>query len=140
MTDSWRGVPTKREPRAEDLIPRAVRNPLAFHFGALADVPMVGAMVQEVLDWFTAAAAGEAPDRAPLERAAAQIAQMKSQMGVLVTPVTNTLDSTRAELLYQRQLGEVREQQIKALERDLAILRQERAKIEAMVDTALAGR
>ena len=108
--------------------------------GALADVPMVGAMAQEVLDWFTAAAAGETPDRAPLERAAAQIAQMKSQMGVLVTPVTNTLDSTRAELLYQRQLGEVREQQIKALERDLAILRQERAKIEAMVDTALAGR
>ncbi|MBP6878618.1 MAG: hypothetical protein KBC34_11390 [Phenylobacterium sp.] len=108
--------------------------------GALADVPMVGAMAQEVLDWFTAAAAGETPDRAPLERAAAQIAQMKSQMGVLVTPVTSTLDSTRAELLYQRQLGEVREQQIKALERDLAILRQERAKIEAMVDTALAGR
>ena len=108
--------------------------------GALADVPMVGAMAQEVLDWFTAAAAGEAPDRAPLERAAAQIAQMKSQMGVLVTPVTSTLDSTRAELLYQRQLGEVREQQIKALERDLALLRQERAKIEAMVDTALAGR
>ncbi len=108
--------------------------------GALADVPMVGAMAQEALDWFTAAAAGETPDRAPLERAAAQIAQMKSQMGVLVTPVTNTLDSTRAELLYQRQLGEVREQQIRALERDLALLRQERAKIEAMVDTALAGR
>lgn len=108
--------------------------------GALADVPMVGAMAQEVLDWFTAAAAGEAPDRAPLERAAAQIAQMKSQMGVLVTPVTSTLDSTRAELLYQRQLGDVQDRQIKTLERELATLRQERAKIEAVVDTALAGR
>lgn len=108
--------------------------------GELAKVPMVGQMAQEVLDWFTAAAAGGTPDRAPLERAAAQIAQMKSQMGVLVSPVTSTLDSTRAELLYQRQLSEVQQQQITALTRELAELRQERARIEAVVDTALAGR
>lgn len=106
----------------------------------LADLPLVGAMAQEVLDWFTAAAAGQAPDRAPLERAAAQIAQMKSQMGVLVSPVTSALDSTRAELLYQRQLGEAQEQRLRAVERELAELRQERARIEAVVDTALAGR
>jgi len=108
--------------------------------GDLASVPLVGPMAQQVLDWFVAAAAGETPDRAPLERAAAQIAQMKTQMGVLVTPVTSTLDSTRAELLYQRQLNEVQDQRMKALERDLAELRQERARIEAVVDTALAGR
>lgn len=108
--------------------------------GELSQVPMVGPMAQAVLDWFTAAATGEAPDRTPLEQAAAQIAQMKSQMGVLVSPVTSTLDSTRAELLYQRQLGEVQDQHIQSLERQLAELRQERARIEAVVDTALAGR
>lgn len=106
----------------------------------LTDLPLVGTMAQEVLDWFTAAAAGHAPDRAPLERAAAQIAQMKSQMGVLVSPVTSALDSTRAELLYQRQLGEAQEQRLRAVERELAELRQERTRIEAVVDTALAGR
>lgn len=108
--------------------------------GDLASVPLVGAMAQEVLDWFTAAAEGAEPDRAPLERAAALIAQMKTQMGVFVSPVTSALDSTRAELLYQRQLSELRDQRIVALERELALLQQERARIEAVVDTALAGR
>ena len=75
-----------------------------------------------------------------LERAAAQIAQMKSQMGVLVTPVTSTLDSTRADLLYERQLAALREQKIRALEDEIDALRRERAHIEAVVDTALAGR
>ena len=54
--------------------------------------------------------------------------------------MTSTLDSSRAVLLYQRQLGELQDRQIKTLERELATLRQERAKIEAVVDTALAGR
>jgi hypothetical protein len=108
--------------------------------GALADTPLVGPMAQEVLDWFTAAAAGQAPDRAPLERAAAKIAQMRTEMGVLVTPVTSTLDSTRADLLYERQLAALREQKIRALEDEIDALRRERAHIEAVVDTALAGR
>ena len=108
--------------------------------GALADTPLVGPMAQEVLDWFTAAAAGQAPDRAPLERAAAKIAQMRTEMGVLVTPVTSTLDSTRADLLYERQLAALREQKIRALEDEIDALRRERAHIEAVVDTTLAGR
>ena len=108
--------------------------------GALADTPLVGPMAQEVLDWFTAAAASQAPDRAPLERAAAKIAQMRTEMGVLVTPVTSTLDSTRADLLYERQLAALREQKIRALEDEIDALRRERAHIEAVVDTALAGR
>lgn len=108
--------------------------------GALADVPMVGPMAQEVLDWFKAAARGQSPDRAPLERAAGQIAQMRTQMGVLVSPVTHALDSTRAELLYERQLAALREERIKVLEDEIGALRQERARIEAVVDTALAGR
>ena len=108
--------------------------------GALADTPLVGPMAQEVLDWFTAAAAGQAPDRAPLERAAARIGQMRAEMGVLVTPVTSALDSTRADLLYERQLAALRDQKIRALEDEIDALRRERAHIEAVVDTALAGR
>lgn len=104
----------------------------------LADVPLVGAMAQEVLDWFTAAATGEAPDRSPLERAAAHIAQMKSQMGVLVSPVTSQLDSTRAELLHQRQLNDLQAKAMRNAEHELALLRQEHAQIEAVVDAALA--
>ena len=61
-------------------------------------------------------------------------------MGVLVSPVTHALDSTRAELLYERQLAALREDRIKALEDEIGALRQERARIEAVVDTALAGR
>lgn len=108
--------------------------------GDLAAVPLIGPAAQEVLDWFMAAAAGQAPDRAPLERAAAAIGEMKARMGALVTPVTHALDATRADLLYARQLGEQQEQRIRALEREVAALRQERAHIEAVVDTALAGR
>lgn len=104
----------------------------------LADVPLVGPMAQDVLDWFTAAAAGRAPDRGPLERAAAQIAQMKSQMGVLVSPVTSQLDSTRAELLHQRQLNEVQAKAMRDVERELAVLRRTHAEIESVVDAALA--
>ena len=65
---------------------------------------------------------------------------MKSQMGVLVSPVTSQLDSTRADLLYQRQLNEVQATTMRALEHELAVLRQERAQIEAVVDAALADR
>ena len=108
--------------------------------GNLASVPLVGTLAQDVLDWFNAAAAGRAPDHAVLDRAAAKIAEMKAQMGVFVSPVTSALDATRAELLYERQLAEVERKRMEALESELALLRQERARIEAVVDTALAGR
>lgn len=107
---------------------------------SLETLPLVGPMAKEVLDWFVAAASGAEPDRAPLERAAAHIAQMKSQMGVLVSPVTSQLDSTRADLLHQRQLNEVQANTMRALEHELAVLRQERTQIEAVVDAALAAR
>jgi hypothetical protein len=56
-----------------------------------------------VLDWFEAKAAGGDPDRALLDRAAAELGRRQAEFGMLVTPATRELDAARAELLDARQ-------------------------------------
>lgn len=124
--------------KIDDFLTKDLRHNEALE--SLENLPLAGPMAREVLDWFLAAVSGVEPDRAPLERAAAHIAQMKSQMGVLVSPVTSQLDSTRADLHYQRQLNEAQASAMRALEHELAVLRQEQSRIEAVVDAALAAR
>jgi hypothetical protein len=115
--------------------------------GDLASVPHVGPMAQAVYDWFDAAARDQAPDPAPLERAATQIAKMKAEMGVFVSPVTQALDLARAALAEERAQRSVdrRERaelsaEAARLRGELADLRREHDEVEAMVDTMLAGR
>jgi hypothetical protein len=91
----------------------------------LAELGWAGALTARVLDWFEAAAGGAEPDPAPLEQVAQELARRSQDVGVLISPVTNDLDATRAELLDVRQrldfeLNHVRELQaeIEALRRD----------------------
>ncbi|WP_374573210.1 sulfotransferase family protein [Phenylobacterium sp.] len=69
----------------------------------LAATPKVGAMAAQVLDWLESAARDEPADPAALEAAAAQIARMKEEMGVFVSPAARDLDQARHDLLELRQ-------------------------------------
>lgn len=71
--------------------------------GDLAPYGRAGAVAQAVHDWFAAAAQDRAPPAAALEAQAAELARMKTEFGVLVSPVTRDLDQTRSELLALRQ-------------------------------------
>lgn len=108
--------------------------------GDLAAVPTVGPMAKTVFDWFAAAAGGAAPPLAPLEAAAAQIADLKAKMGVFVSPVTSALSAARAELDEERQDRERERFHTHELETELALLRRERAAVEAQVDAMLTLR
>ena len=69
----------------------------------LASLGWAGGIAQLVLDWCEAAARGEDPDRAPLERAADQLALRKGEFGMLVSPAARDLAAARAELLAAQQ-------------------------------------
>ncbi|HEX5377852.1 MAG TPA: hypothetical protein VFW47_04730 [Phenylobacterium sp.] len=94
--------------------------------GDLSGLGEVGAVAQEVYDWFKAAARGETPARAPLERATAMLVRMKAEIGVYVSPVTRALDIARAELAEERAKRQS--------------LETERAQVEAVIDAMLAAR
>ncbi|WP_340643752.1 hypothetical protein [Phenylobacterium sp.] len=108
--------------------------------GDLSTVPIVGPLAKTVHDWFLAAAAGSTPPLAPLEAAAVQIAELKSRMGVFVSPVTAALSTASAELDEERQQRRRERLQTHEIEVELALLRRERAAIEAQVDAMLAIR
>lgn len=108
--------------------------------GDLSAVPIVGALAKTVHDWFEAAAVGPRPPLAPLEAAAAQIAELKARMGVFVSPVTSALSAVNAELDEERQQRQRERLHTHEIETELALLRRERAAIEAQVDAMLAAR
>jgi hypothetical protein len=87
--------------------------------GDLRALGWAGELTAEVHDWFQAAARGEAPDRAPLERAAQELARRRDDVGVLVSPVTRDLDLVRTELLDARQRLEAERAQAEAAAADL---------------------
>ena len=123
--------------------------------GALSGLGWPGALAQSVLTWFEAAAAGGAPDPAPLAQATAELARRRDEVGVLVSPVTRDLDQLRAEVLELRakldadqalmaELRETMRRDREGLEagwqadvRDLETLRQERAALNARLDAIL---
>jgi hypothetical protein len=107
--------------------------------GDLASLGPMGRMVQGVYDWFRAAAAGETPDRAPLDRATQELARLRDEVGPLVSPVTRDLDAARAELLDAQQLADFEATQRHRLESEIEDLKRERFIVEDLVDEILGG-
>ena len=137
------GAPLPRmSPHAEGQIDQFLTGDLRHNAGAgdLAAVPLVGPLAKTVHDWFEAAALGPAPPLAPLEAAAVQIAELKAKMGVFVSPVTSALSAASAELDEERQQRQRERLYTHELETELALLRRDRAAIEAQVDNLLAAR
>lgn len=66
--------------------------------GDLSALGEAGERAAEVLAWLSAAARGEAPDRAPLEAAAAWLAGQKALYGDLVSPVSADRMAARTAL------------------------------------------
>ncbi len=94
--------------------------------GDMAALGEVGLAAQAVHDWFKSAAAGAAPDRAPLDAARDMLIRMRDQIGVYVSPVTRALDIAKSELADER----ARRQQLES----------ELTQVEAAIDTLLAAR
>jgi hypothetical protein len=69
--------------------------------GRLADLGWAGEIAQQVFDWFEARARDAAPDRAPLEAAAGELARRQAEIGPLVA--TSALATARAELAQARE-------------------------------------
>jgi len=137
------GAPLPRmSPHAEREIDAFLTGDLRHNAGAgdLAAVPTVGPLAKTVFDWFAAAAVGPHPPLAPLEAAAAQIAELKAKMGPFVSPVTCALSAARAELDEALQDRARDALHTRELETELALLRRERAAVEAQVDKLLAAR
>lgn len=93
--------------------------------GDLAALGWAGELTAAVHAWFEAAATGAAPDRAPLERAAAELSRRRDEVGVLVSPTTRDLDAARAELRELRDQATAREAVLRET------LRTEREALEA---------
>lgn len=72
--------------------------------GDLSDLGWTGALAQQVLDWFEAAAADRAPDPAALARATQELVRRAEEMGPLVSPVSREVDELRAELRETRAM------------------------------------
>lgn len=70
----------------------------------LKDVSAAGALAAPLLAWFEAAARDDIQSQAPLDQAAAALAALQAQAGMLVSPLSRDLDQARADLLYTRQL------------------------------------
>ncbi|MDB5452047.1 MAG: hypothetical protein JWO33_625, partial [Caulobacteraceae bacterium] len=97
--------------------------------GDLASLGWAGALAAPVCDWFRVAAAGEQPDRAPLEAAAAELARRQAEMGVLISPLSRDHDTARVDLLEtQAQLAD--------LQGELARLQSRAEALQATVDEA----
>ncbi|MFZ3005786.1 MAG: hypothetical protein WA047_06390 [Phenylobacterium sp.] len=137
------GAPLPRmSPHAEGQIDQFLTGDLRHNAGGgdLAAVPIVGPLAKTVHDWFEAAAVGRHPPLAPLEAAAAQIAELKAKMGVFVSPVTSALSAVSAELDEERQQRQRERLHTQEIETELVLLRRERAAIEGQVDAMLATR
>jgi hypothetical protein len=84
----------------------------------LTDLGWVGELTQKVLDWFEAAAAGNAPDSKVLDEAGAVLAQRRQELGALVSPAARDLDAARSELLDLRQRVEWLQVEVQTLRRE----------------------
>ncbi|MFN3521886.1 MAG: sulfotransferase family protein [Phenylobacterium sp.] len=93
--------------------------------GDLAATPKVGPLAAGVLAWFEEAARSGAADPAALAPAAAEIARMKADFGVFVSPVTRDLDQVRSDLLELRQFEDHQQAHLR--------------KAQAVIDGLLAG-
>jgi hypothetical protein len=106
--------------------------------GGLADLGWAGALAGQVLDWFQAASTGPAPRRAPLDKAARELARRAQDIGVLVSPAARDLDAARAELLDLRQKLDFEQGQAHRLQAEVEALRRDAAEASARLDSILA--
>ena len=106
--------------------------------GGLKDLGWAGALAGQVLDWFEAAAAGQAPGPAALDKAARELARRGKDIGVLVSPAARDLDEARAELLELRQRLEFELGQKQRLQAEVDALRRDAAEAAHRLDAILA--
>jgi hypothetical protein len=105
---------------------------------SLAELGEVGTVAQAVFDLFKAACRGSALDKEPLERAATLLGAMKSEMGDLVSPVSQALDQTKLDLATARALLDIDNNKITSLEAQVRGLLAERLEVETTLDRLLA--
>jgi hypothetical protein len=86
----------------------------------LAAVPHVGALANEVHEWFVAAAQDQPRPVEVLEAAGRRLEEMGQAIGVFVSPVTSDLAAARADLLEARQILAFEQSKLSALESRLA--------------------
>jgi len=106
----------------------------------LAAVPVVGALAARVHDWFAAAARDEQGDPDVLRRAAEALGELRTAMGVFVSPVTSALDLARVEALEARQLAAFEQTRGAALERQLNDLQAIERTVDDILSDVLGGR
>jgi hypothetical protein len=106
--------------------------------GDLAALGWAGALADQVLAWFEAAAAGKPPAPAALDKAARELARRAAEIGVLVSPATRDLDVARAELLDLRQRLAFEEKRAKGLQAEVDALRRDAAEAALRLDAILA--
>jgi hypothetical protein len=121
-------------PKAARGIDRFLTAELRHNIGEadMTDYGWAGQLAKTAYDWF-AAAAGGARSRAlkPLNAVRDELARRSAEIGALVSPVARDFDTARAELLELRQSND-------ALAAEVAVLRRERAGIEAALAPLLA--
>jgi hypothetical protein len=104
----------------------------------LAGLGWAGAIAQDVLNWFEARAAGGAPDRVLLDRAAAELARRQGEVGALVSPATRDLAVARAELIDTRaELTAAKafhEELRETMARDRTLLEKRLVKLQRLAD------
>ena len=100
--------------------------------GDLAALGEAGEMAAGVLAWLEAAARGETPARAPLERAAAWLAGQKALYGDLVSPVSADRSASRAALADAEGRAAFLE---RTLEETRGIIATLEERIQALYDT-----
>lgn len=96
--------------------------------GDLAGLGWTGALAQEVLDWFEAAAADRDPDPAALARATQELVRRAEEVGPLVSPLSSEADDLRTRLRETRAELEVA---LRKLEDDVLEHQRERQRLEA---------
>ncbi len=121
--------------------------------GELEALGWAGELTASVYGWFRAAAAGAAPDPAPLQAAARELLRRREETGMLISPITRDLDATRVELLETRQKLEFEQRRMTAdraeleagwradverLQMQLDVLRRDASEAARRLDSILA--
>jgi hypothetical protein len=108
--ESAHGAPLPRLSARSALEIDAFLSPELRHNAGAGDLSAhgwAGELTGRVLAWFEAAAAGQAPDPADLDTAAADLNRWREQIGPLVSPTARDFDIARADLRHQRAVEAV---------------------------------
>jgi hypothetical protein len=104
----------------------------------LKELGWAGALAGQVLAWFEAAAAGEAPGPAALDKAAKTLARRRDDIGMLVSPAARDLDEARAALLELRQRLAYEQAEVERLNAEIDALHRVASDASSRLDSILA--